>query len=219
MPPTLYTRLFASSRGRIVQRLRSGGLTVDDLATQLGLSQNAVRVQMTGLERDGLVHHASSERRTTRPSHVFQLTREAQQLLSNAYIPFLIHLVSTMAQRQPPKAIAKLMRDTGKSLAATLRARAVSTGPLAARAAAASAILNEELGAATRVEARDKHVVIRGHGCPLAALIDGQPTVCLALETLLAELTNTRVRECCNREQPPQCCFELTSARRPSRRA
>jgi predicted ArsR family transcriptional regulator len=101
------------------------------------------------------------------------------------------------------------MRDTGKSLAGALRARAVSTGSLAARAAAASVILNEELGAATRVEPRNKHYVIRGHGCPLAALTEGQPTVCLAIETLLAELTGTRVRECCHREQPPQCCFEI----------
>src|SRR5262245_57961852 len=113
---TLYTRLFASSRGRIVQVLRAGGMTVDDLATQLGLSRNAVRVQMTGLERDGLVQHVGSERRTTRPSHVFQLTREAQQLLSNAYIPFLVHLVGTIARHQPPDAIDKLMRDTGRSL-------------------------------------------------------------------------------------------------------
>jgi hypothetical protein len=50
--------------------------------------------------------------------------------------------------------------------------------------------------------------------------------VCLAIETFLAELTHTRVRECCSREQPPQCCFEMESQRaapspraRPRRRA
>ncbi len=217
MRPTLYTRLFASSRGRIVQLLRGGGMTVDDLASQLGLSQNAVRVQMTGLERDGLVHHPSSERRTTRPSHVFELTREAQQLLSNAYIPFLMHLVAAIAERQSPKAVAKLMRETGRSLADTLQAHAVSSGSLAARAAAASSILNDELGAATRVEPQGTHFVIRGHGCPLAALTNGHATVCLAIETLLAELTNTRVRECCHREDPPRCCFEIKTRKRTVR--
>jgi len=191
--------------------LQSGGMTVDEIAGQLGLSLNAVRVQLTSLERDGIVHRARSERRTTRPSHVFELTAEAQQWLSTAYIPFLTHVLDAIVRRRRSAEVGALMRDVGKSLAETLRARAVSTGPLEARAAAASQILNEELGAVTHVERVDHHVVIRGYGCPLAALTRGHSTVCLALETLVMELTNSRVRECCTREQPPRCCFEIRS--------
>jgi predicted ArsR family transcriptional regulator len=207
--PVLPARLFDSSRSRIVDMLRSGGMTVDDIAAQLGLSHNAVRVQLTSLERDGVVHHARTERRTTRPSYVFELTHEAQQLLSRAYVPFLAHLVGVIAQRQPPKVVASLMREAGKSLARTFRARAVQAGPLAARAAAASQILNEELGAATRSEPINGHFVIRAHGCPLAALTNEHAAVCLALESFLAELTNSRIRQCCRLEPSPQCCFEI----------
>jgi predicted ArsR family transcriptional regulator len=209
MRTPLHPRRLDNSRGRIVQLLRGGGQTVDEIAAQLGLSHNAVRVQLTSMERDGLVHHARSERRTTRPSHIFELTQETRQELSRAYIPFLTHLVGSIAERQSAKEVAVLMRDVGKGLADTLRARAVTSGPLAARAAAASVTLNEEFGAMTRVEPLNNHFVIQGHGCPLAAVTANQPATCLAIEAFLAEMTNSRVRECCTRQQPPQCCFEI----------
>ena len=217
MRTPLQTRQSETSRGRIVELLRSGGMTVDEIAAQLGLSQNAVRVQLTSMQRDGLVHHARSERRTTRPSHIFELTRDARQDLSKAYVPFLTHLVGTLARRHPPKEMTALMRDVGRSLAGALRARAAASrsGPLATRAAAVSVTLNEELGAVTRVEPLNGHFVIRGHGCPLGAVTTDHPAACLAIETFIAEMTDCRVRECCTRQHPPQCCFEI--AGKPSR--
>jgi predicted ArsR family transcriptional regulator len=205
------TRRSETSRARIVELLRAGGMTVDEIGAKLGLSHNAVRVQLTSMERDGLVHHARTERRTTRPSHIFELTQDTRQWLSKAYVPFLTHLTGTIVRRQAPKEVAALMRDVGRSLADTLRARTVSSGLLAARAAAASVTLNEELGAVTRVEPVNGHFVIRGHGCPLAAVTADHPVACLAIETFIAEMTDSRVRECCTRQNPPQCCFEITN--------
>jgi DeoR family transcriptional regulator, suf operon transcriptional repressor len=220
MRTPLNTRRSETSRARIVELLRAGGMTVDEIAARLDLSHNAVRVQLTSMERDGLVHHARSERRTTRPSHIFELTHDTRQGLSKAYVPFLSHLTATIARRQAPKEVAALMRDVGRSLADTLRARAVSSGPLAARAAAASVTLNDELGAVTRVEPLNGHFVIRGHGCPLAAVTADHPVACLAIETFIAEMTNCRVRECCTRQNQPQCCFEISNkpARVPPRK-
>jgi predicted ArsR family transcriptional regulator len=217
MRTPLHAHQSETSRGRIVELLRAGGMTVDEIAAQLGLSHNAVRVQLTSMQRDGLVHHARSERRTTRPSHIFELTHDARQGLSKAYVPFLTHLVGSIARRQAPKEVAALMRDVGRSLADALRARAVSSGPLAGRAAAVSVTLNEELGAVTRVEPVNEHFMIRGHGCPLTAVTADHPAACLAIETFIAEMTSARVRECCSRQRPPQCCFEIVS--KPSRKS
>jgi predicted ArsR family transcriptional regulator len=205
------TRQSESSRGRIVELLRAGGMTVDEIAAQLGLSHNAIRVQLTSMERDGLVHHTRSERRTTRPAHIFELTHDTRQWLSKAYVPFLTHLTGTIAKRQTSKEVGALMREVGRSLADALRARAVTSGPLAARAAAASITLNEELGAVTRVEPSNGHFVIRGHGCPLAAVTADHPVACLAIETFIAKMTDSQVHECCTRQDPPQCCFEISS--------
>jgi len=220
MKAPLSARQSETSRGRIIELLRSGGMTVDEIAAQLGLSHNAVRVQLTSMERDGLVHHARSERRTTRPSHIFELTYDTRQWLSKAYVPFLTHLTGTIARRQTPREVIALMRDVGRSLANTLRAHAASSGPLAARAAAVSVVLNEELGAVTRVEPVNGHFAIRGHGCPLAAVTADHPVACLAIETFIAEMTDSHVRECCTRQTPPQCCFEISNKpKHPASRA
>jgi predicted ArsR family transcriptional regulator len=205
----LPTEFFDSSRGRIVGLLRLGGLTVDDIASRLGLSHNAVRVQLTRMERDGLVRRARVERRTTRPSQVFELTPAAQQLLSRAYIPFLTQLIHVFALQHSEDQFARLMREAGRTMAAGLRPRAVQMGRLDARVAAASATLNEEFGAVTGVERTEGTFVLRGHGCPLAAITGNHPAVCLAIESLLAELIDAPVRECCTRTHPPQCCFEV----------
>ena len=94
-------QLLATSRGRIVALLRRGGLTVDDAAHELGLTANAVRMQMTGMERDGIVRRVGRRPGTTRPSQIFELTPEVEQLLSRAYLPLLGQLVSVVTRKLP----------------------------------------------------------------------------------------------------------------------
>ena len=48
-------RFFASTRGQIVTLLRRALRTVDELAGELGLTDNAIRAHLAALERDGLV--------------------------------------------------------------------------------------------------------------------------------------------------------------------
>src|SRR5919108_4773445 len=116
----LKQQLHETSRGRIVTLLRRGGLTVDDIASQLGLTPNAVRAQLTGMERDGVVHRTGRRPGTTRPSHVFELTPAVEQLLSQAYVPFLVQLVPVFSNALPAARVNVLMRDVGKGLASEL---------------------------------------------------------------------------------------------------
>ena len=102
------------------------------------------------------------------------------------------------------------MRETGRTLAAGFRHQIAEAGTaVEARAAAASRMLNEEFGAVTTLERTNGAIAIRGHGCPLAALTRSYPGVCLALESFLTEVTGTTVTQCCRRDDPPQCCFEV----------
>lgn len=211
MPPRLHDQFFESSRGRIAERLRRGGLTVDELTTALGLTGNAVRVQLASMERDGLVRRTGLRRGTTRPSSVYELTPELEQLLSRAYVPLLTQLVRASAERESPEEFDALMREAGRGLAGDVAVQ-VPNGALAERVAAASRYLNGELGALTEVEQTDGELVIRGHGCPLAALTGKHPGVCHAIESLLTELLRVPVHECCDRSQRPRCCFRVHPA-------
>ncbi len=208
MAEMLRKQLLDTSRGRIVTQLQGGGLTADDIASKLGLTRSAVRIQLTAMERDGVVRRVGKRPGTTRPSHVFELTPEVEQLLSKAYIPLLTHLVQAFAEALPSDQVDTLLRRAGKGFAAELSGGKRLTGSLRSRVGAASEMMNEQLGAMTRVEENGGYV-IRGSGCPLAALTGKHPGVCLAMESLVAEVVGTPAHECCDRSGRARCCFEF----------
>ena len=53
---------------------REDGLTLDEVATIVGVSRNAIRQHITGLERDGLVRPIGVRRTGRRPSRAYGLT-------------------------------------------------------------------------------------------------------------------------------------------------
>jgi predicted ArsR family transcriptional regulator len=151
-----------------VTLLQQGALTAEDIASKLSLTRSAIRAQMTSMERDGVVRRVGKRPGTTPPSHVFELTPEIEQLLSKAYIPLLTHLVDVFGEALPPET-ETLFREAGKRIAHELAQRKRLPTGIKSRAMTASDLLNEHLGAKTHVEANGA-IVIRGVGCPLAAL-------------------------------------------------
>jgi predicted ArsR family transcriptional regulator len=210
MAEMLRQQLLDTSRGRIVTLLQAGGLTADDIATKLRLTRSAVRVQLATMERDGVVLKVGKRPGTTRPSQIFELTPEVEKLLSKAYIPVLTHLVDAFAESLPSEQVEGLLRRTGKTLAQELSRGTELSGGLKSRAAIASTMLNEHLGALTHVD-RNGGIVIRGVSCPLAALTGKHPGVCLAIESLVTEIVGVVVHACCDRARRPRCCFEIVN--------
>jgi DeoR family suf operon transcriptional repressor len=211
MAEALRHQLLDTSRGRIVALLRTGALTADDIAERLTLTASAVRAQLSAMEGDGVVRKVGKRPAITRPSHLFELTPEIEILLSKAYVPLLMHLVDVFADALPPKQVEGLLRRTGRALARELSQGTPVRRGLKARVDAASRLLNEQLGATTRVETNGG-LIIRGSGCPLAAVTGKRPGVCLALESLVSEIVGVAVRQCCDREERPRCCFRIDRA-------
>ena len=214
--PILRRALLDSSRGRIVALLRGGGLTADDIASRLGVTRSAIRAQITAMERDGVVRRAGLRPGSTRPSHVFELTPEVEQLLSSAYIPLLTQVIAVFADGLPTPQLEALLREAGRKLADDLCGGARPTGDLGTRVATVSGMLNEQLGAMTHVE-RNGGYIIRGAGCPLAAVTGKHQGVCLAMESLVSEVVGAPAHECCDRTERPRCCFEIKDGNVPSR--
>ncbi len=197
----------AGTRGRIIDLIRRSQPTATEIAEQLDLTYNAVRVHLTVLERDGLIRKSGVRRGETRPSATYELAAGVDDALSRAYMPFASHLMRALGDRLTDQELTELMRDVGRRLAADWsRPR----GPLPQRVDEASALL-QELGAPNEVERAEDALRIRGFGCLLAAAVHGQPHVCRAMETLLGELVGTPVRECCERGAQPRCCFEIST--------
>jgi predicted ArsR family transcriptional regulator len=200
-----WNHLLESPAGQIMRLLRRGPMTVDQLAQALGSSGNAVRQQLAGLERDGLVGQGESRRGVSRPARTYVLTAEAELMFSRAYAPVLTQLLDVLDERLDPAEFDRLMRDVGQRLMAH---RPRPTGDLRERAEAASALLNE-LGAQARVEEHNGGLLIRGDGCPLSAATQRHPEACNAVESLLTEFAGIPVAKCCDVEDRLRCCFEI----------
>lgn len=207
-------RLSQGTSGRIVELLRRGAMTIDDLASAVGLTRTAVRAQLATLQRDGAVEQREARRGTSKPAQTFGVTVETELLLSRAYIPILTQLLHVLAARVPGNEFDAIMREVGRGL---MTGRTMPHGTLGERVLAASALLND-LGGMTEVDKEGSHFVIRGHGCPLAAATAEYPEACNALESLLSEFVGQPVAKCCDRYDRQGCCFEVSGGRARGRK-
>ena len=202
-------RFFETTRGRILALLRRGSRTVDELAKALGVTDNAVRVHLAALERDGVVQQRGVRPTGGKPAYAYEVAPEAERLFTRAYIPVLTQLVGVLTERMAPDELETLLREVGRRLAG---ARERSRGDLRSRAEVAATVLTE-LGGVVDVEEGDGGMVLRGYSCPLADAVRAHPTTCRAVETLVAELLGVPVQEHCDRGTRPRCCFELNRGR------
>jgi predicted ArsR family transcriptional regulator len=201
LPP----RATRGTAGRILELLRRGPRTVDDLTTALDLTPSAVRAQLGSLEHDGLVAPRGSRRGTSKPARVYGITAQAELLYSRAYVPILTQLLHVLVRRMPPVEFDALMREVARG---AMAGRVLPRGPLRERVSNASSLLNE-LGALTEVDEENGFYVIRSHGCPLAAATADHPEVCNVLESMLSEFVGNTVTKCCDRYDRLRCCFEI----------
>lgn len=201
-----------STRGRVVALLRARAHTVEELAAALHLTDNAVRAHLVALERDGMVRQTGVRRGAGagKPAVLFELHPDAEPRLSRAYAPVLSALLEVLTEQLSERDAHKVLRETGRRLAASLGGRA--PGDLHARARAAAAVLTA-LGGAVEVEEKRGMATLRGIACPLSTAVRRNPTMCAAVESLVAEISGTDATECCDRAERPRCCFEL---RRPA---
>jgi predicted ArsR family transcriptional regulator len=209
MTTSLGRRFFGSTRGRMVTLLRRRGLTVDELAAEVGLTNNGVRAHLATLERDGLVTQQGSVRSSSgggKPAYVYRLTPEAEALFPKAYEPVLGRLLDVLSEGLGPGKSETMLREVGCRIA---EGRKVPDGGVRARLEKAVATLNE-LGDLAELEEHDGDFLIRGYSCPLGAVTPDHPEVCRMAETLISELAAAPVREHCDRETKPHCCFEVT---------
>jgi predicted ArsR family transcriptional regulator len=210
--PQFGTRLMEGTRGRIVALLRRGARTVEELARSVELTDNAVRSQLTALERDGLVRQEGIRRGpgAGKPAVLYELHPDAEPLFSSAYPPVLTALLDAVVDRLPGEQADLLLRDVGRRLAQSLGGSA--RGTLGERVRAAAAVLGA-LGGDVEVVADEQGVpMIRGFACPLSASVARRPETCRAVETLLSEIAGAPAHECCQHGERPRCCFRVDSA-------
>lgn len=204
----------SNTRSRLLTLLRDGRWTVEDLARELGLTDNAVRFHIDALEKAGTVHKTGSRRAGVgQPALVYALTAAGEEAFSRAYAPVLVATLAELRERMSPQQLARLLKRIGKRLA---REFGPISGALANRTGRASELLNA-LGGVTVVEKKSDGFVIVGRACPLARAVEADHCVCAAVTSLVADVVGAEVTERCDRSGRPKCRFEISPKRRPER--
>ena len=196
-----------NTRGRIVGLLRRSPQTVEELATALGVTDNAVRAQLASLERDGMVRQHGLRRGSGKPSFSYALQSEFEPLLSKAYIPMLVRLLRGMGERLPAQQLNDLLNEVGQDWAGELPR---VSGDLKTKVVAASNLLND-LGGVTEIEQEGRCLMIKGYSCPLALAVRENRGVCVAVQALLSRYIGENVIEHCDRDgERVHCRFEVS---------
>lgn len=208
-------------RGRIIALLRRKERSVEELAEELGVTDNAVRAQLTVMEREGVVQQAGVRHTGAvgKPAMLYAIRPAAASLFSTAYAPTLRALLQSLESRMSAKELEALFEDVGRRLAGGDAPGAEPSvhrrrddRSLEARAQDAARVLTA-LGAEIDVERTRDGMLLRGHACPLSEAVRQQPGVCKAITQLVIETTGAHVEERCQRSRdeggPMRCCFEI----------
>src|ERR1700720_4151901 len=110
-------RLMESTRGKILDLLRTKEQTVNDLAAALKLTDNAVRAHLLSLERDGLVHQSGTQPGVRKPHATYALTADAEQIFPKAYGPLVDLILTVFSRKLSASELKAGMREVGRKVA------------------------------------------------------------------------------------------------------
>ena len=193
---------------RIVQLLRQRKCTVEDLARELGITENAIRAQVALLRREGLVEPVGELKGTRKPALVYGATRNVDSYFSKAYPTVFANLVDVLADQMSQKEFETVMKKLGQKIAISKPRPARNL-----RERVEDAVkFYEALGGLADIEEEGKKFVIKGHGCPLSEVVTAHAGICLAFESLMSELIGVPVYQRCDQSEKPICRFEVETS-------
>ena len=202
-------RFFESTRGRIVKSLRGGNKTVNDLAAELALTDNAIRAHLLSLERDRLVEQAGTIKGHRKPHFIYSLTADARKLFPKSYDSLLNRILSVLKARFKPSAVTEVLEESGRQIGSGVDAGKEAT--LEEKVEKALSAL-AELGGSAEAISESGQTIIRSSGCPFAEVVSEHPEVCKMAESMIEEIVGCPVEEHCDRSSLPKCCFAVHPA-------
>src|SRR5690606_14849831 len=126
-----------------------------------------------------------------------------------AYEPVLNQLLRALETTHSPGELERLVRATGKRLAAQVSNGAAD---LRGRTADAAGVLTRLGGLGAVDEEPCGTLRLRAHSCPLAGIPRSHESACKLAEALVQELVQAPVQECCDRGERPRCAFRVSAA-------
>jgi predicted ArsR family transcriptional regulator len=203
----------ARSRDRILALLLRSEepLSVQALATRLGISRNAAHQQVAALEREGLIERDSAIRTKGRPSQGYRLSNAGSATFPRQYALIARQLLGELSQHLGPVELAAALQRIGASLADSLSPEADSDPD---RVIASVAGLMRELGYESSAVEGSDGTEIEARNCVFHDLAMADPNICEVDLAFLRSMTGRSVdhRRCMARGER-SCRFAFGPAK------
>ncbi|OQA41315.1 MAG: Helix-turn-helix domain protein [Chloroflexi bacterium ADurb.Bin325] len=153
------------TRRRILLALKQRGrMTATELAELLGITSMGVRRHLTTLERDRLVDYELMQRGKGRPSYVYRLTAQAENLFPKNYAGLAKELLGYLANRDSGSEVIQLFDQRADRRIRQARAQ-LEGKSLAERVAGLADILHNDGYLADWQQVDANTFLLREHNC------------------------------------------------------
>jgi len=181
-------------RKRIMLLLKkSGGMSVEELSRELGITPMGVRQHLAALEKKGLVVHNAVRQGVGRPGFVFRLSETADELFPRSYGKFAIEILRDIESRDGRARVDELFAERKKRMLAERMRHIGGNGPLGERVRLMVSLLEADGYVADADETGDEYI-LRQYNCPISAISRRFPEACKHELDMYRALFNSRVR-------------------------
>ncbi len=191
---------FGQRQRELLEKLlhRKSGLTIDDLAKQLGISRNAVQQHALSLEKGGYIEKGALTATGGRPVRVYILSKKGIDLFPKQYSWFSELLLNSLKSQLGTEGLEIKMHEIGKNLGESLKPKLAGMS-LSEKIYAASEMMHE-LGFETEVTVKEGESlpVIKAHNCIYHHLAMEFEEVCQLDRSLLESILDSTIdhQEC-----------------------
>lgn len=180
---------YRGSRGQVLLALkRAGSLTARQLATELGLSANAIRHHLRELEQTGVISYRREQRGVGAPTFAWHLSPPGEALFPQRYKELVTEVLDRVAEQAGRGAVVAALGRRFDELTHRLQAE-LADAPPARRLDVVMAALRDG-GFMAEWREGEGGVRLTEHHCAIRAVAERYPEICEAevrfLETVLA---------------------------------
>lgn len=185
------------TRSKILNCLRvKGRLTVEELASTVGLSKVCIRRHLDLLGRDELVAYDIEKQDRGRPSHVYYLTAKSESLFPTRYVTFAQGMLRQIGQQFGESAIQAILAGIAGEALTRFKCE-LESHPGEARVHEFVTLLNRGDYEAHLAAHQDGCYVIEQRNCPMLALALEYPQICDEELRVYRDLFDVEVRRDC----------------------
>jgi predicted ArsR family transcriptional regulator len=191
------TNILKETRSVILSCLKTKGrMSVEEIASEVGVSKVSIRRHLELLRSDGLVEFEIERQDRGRPGHVYQLTSKAGMLFPTAYNTFALGLLKQVGAQFGERGVLRILGGQADEMIASLK-KAVEGLTFDAKVKRLSALIDERGYAVILRRFKDGSYLLRQRNCPMVSVASGYSQICDEEIRIYREVLGTQVfREC-----------------------